>query len=53
MSLTSPALADKFFTTSATWEVPLEGINLGQKKILAALGICLEKRYDKYSEFFL
>ena len=25
-SLTSPALAGGFFTTSATWEDPLEGI---------------------------
>ena len=53
MILVSPAPADKFFTTSATWEAPLEGINLGQKKIFAALGISLEKRYHKYSEFFL
>lgn len=34
------------------WEL-LEGINLGKKQILDDFGMCLEKRYDNYSKFFL
>ena len=34
MSLTSPPLADSFFTTSATWEAPDQGLNRRKFRVL-------------------
>ena len=35
MSLMSPALADGFFTTSATWEAPISGLNCLLMRLLS------------------
>ena len=47
-SLMSPALADVFFTTSATWEAPIE-CNGPYKKETVALSS--KKRYDLNAQF--